>query len=140
MLYRPRPFDLVDGKANDDFVTATALGKATHDVGARLVIVDVLRAAARFKENEQSEFARVRDAIEPLLAAGRTVLLLHHFGKLSDTQQQRSPGERMAGHWGDVRRTRRRLPVSRGSESGARRLQASRSRRATSPHPTRSAS
>ena len=58
MLYRPRPFDLVDGSADSDFATAAALIAAASDVEAALVIIDVLRAAARFKENEQAEFAK----------------------------------------------------------------------------------
>ena len=91
MLYRPRPFNLAD------LPTAGWLADEAELVDAGLVVVDVLRAAARFQENAAEDFARVRDALEPLLAAGRTVLLLHHFGKLTETQKERSPGERMAG-------------------------------------------
>jgi len=91
MLYRPRPFDLVE------FATADWLADEAERVDAGLVIVDVLRAAARFRENDAEDFARVRDSLEPLLVADRTALLLHHFGKLNETQKERSPGERMAG-------------------------------------------
>jgi RecA-family ATPase len=91
MLYRPRPFDLAD------LVTATWLRDQAEEIDAALVVVDVLRAAARFQENVAEDFARVRDALDPLLAAGRSVPVLHHFGKLSETQKERSPGERMAG-------------------------------------------
>jgi len=91
MLYRPRPFNL------SDIATSDWLLEETIDVDAALVFVDVLRAAAKFQENAAEDFARIRDHLEPLLAAGRTVALLHHFGKLTDTQKERSPGERMAG-------------------------------------------
>ena len=66
-------------------------------------------------------FALVRDGLEPLLAAGRTVALLHHFGKLSETQKERSPGERMAGTGAMYGALDVGLLITR-SESGARRL------------------
>jgi hypothetical protein len=91
MLYRPRPFDLAELATSDWLLDEAA------DVDAALVIVDVLRAAARFKENAAEDFARIRDHLNPLLEQQRTVALLHHFGKLNDTQKERSPGERMAG-------------------------------------------
>jgi AAA domain/Toprim-like len=91
MLYRPRPFDLAE-LATSDWLLEEAI-----DVDAQLVFVDVLRAAARFQENVAEDFARIRDHLEPLLAGERTVALLHHFGKLTETQKERSPGERMAG-------------------------------------------
>lgn len=91
MLYRPRPFDLAE------LATADWLFEEADDVDAALIVIDVLRAAARFQENAAEDFARIRDHLAPLLDAGRTVALLHHFGKLNDTQKERSPGERMAG-------------------------------------------
>jgi hypothetical protein len=91
VLYRPRPFNLAD------LADATWLADESDQLDARLVVVDVLRAAARFQENSAEDFARIRAGLDPLLAAGRTVLLLHHFGKASDTLRERSPGERMAG-------------------------------------------
>jgi hypothetical protein len=91
MLYRPRPFDLAELATSDWLLDEAA------DVDAALVIVDVLRAAARFQENAAEDFARIRDHLNPLLEQQRTVALLHHFGKLNDTQKERSPGERMAG-------------------------------------------
>lgn len=91
MLYRPRPFNLAE------LSTAGWLSDEAHRIDAVLIVVDVLRAAARFQENVAEDFARVRDALEPLLAEERTALLLHHFGKLTETQKERSPGERMAG-------------------------------------------
>lgn len=115
MLYRPRPFDLANAG------TGTELQREAERVGAVLVIVDVLRAGARFKENVAEEFAQVRDALAALLDAGRTVGLLHHFGKLSDTQKERSPGERMAGTGAMYGALDVGLLITR-SESGARRL------------------
>lgn len=91
MLYRPRPFDLARPES------AAWLAEAVDELAARFVVVDVLRAAARFRENVAEDFAVVRDAFEPMLRSGVTIAVLHHFGKLSDSQQDRSPGERMAG-------------------------------------------
>jgi hypothetical protein len=115
MLYRPRPFDLAE-IATADWLVAEAV-----DVDAAFVIVDVLRAAARFDENAAADFARIRDRLDPLLTAGRTVALLHHFGKLTDTQKERSPGERMAGTGAMYGALDVGLLITR-SEDGARRL------------------
>jgi hypothetical protein len=115
LLYRPRPFDLAD------LATATWLRDDAAEFDAALVVVDVLRAAARIKENVAEDFARVRDGLEPLLAAGRTVALLHHFGKLNETQKERSPGERMAGTGAMYGALDVGFLITR-SESGARRL------------------
>lgn len=114
-LYRPRPFDLADLK------TATWLRDDAAEHDAALVVVDVLRAAARINENVAEDFARVRDGLEPMLAAGRTVALLHHFGKLTETQKERSPGERMAGTGAMYGALDVGFLITR-SESGARRL------------------
>jgi hypothetical protein len=91
LLYRPRPFDLAE------LETAGWLHEAVRTVDARYVVIDVLRSAARIDEKDPADFARVRDALEPLLLEARTVDLLHHFGKLTDTQKERLPGERMTG-------------------------------------------
>jgi hypothetical protein len=115
MLYRPRPFDLAD------VGTAGWLREEAERLDAALVVVDVLRAAARYEENAAKDFARVRDGLEPLLAADRTVALLHHFGKLTETQKERSPGERMAGTGAMYGALDVGLLITR-SESGARRL------------------
>ena len=115
MLYRPRPFNLVE------LETAEWLVAEAEHVDARLVVIDVLRAAARFQENVAEEFAAVRDALGPLLAAGRTVALLHHFGKLTETQKERSPGERMAGTGAMYGALDVGFLITR-SEGGARRL------------------
>jgi hypothetical protein len=115
MLYRPRPFDLAE------LATAGWLVEEAEQTDAALVVVDVLRAAARFDENAAADFARIRDRLDPLLAAGRTVALLHHFGKLSDTQRERSPGERMAGTGAMYGALDVGFLITR-SEEGARRL------------------
>src|SRR5262249_26514765 len=70
VLYRPRPFDLVE------LDTQTWLFEQADELDAALVLIDVLRAAAHFKENDAGEFLRVRDGLEPLLAAGRSVPVL----------------------------------------------------------------
>ena len=132
MLYRPRPFDLAE------LATADWLLEEAADVDAALVVVDVLRAAARFKENAAEDFARVRDDLDPLLAGERTVALLHHFGKLTDTQKERSPGERMAGTGAMYGALDVGFLITRSETAPA--VCGSTSRRATSPRPTRSAS
>jgi hypothetical protein len=91
VCFRPRPLNLVD------LEHAGWLRDEAEDVHAALVVIDVLRAAARWNENAAEEFALIRDALAPQLDAGRTIALLHHFGKMSEAQRERSPGERMAG-------------------------------------------
>jgi hypothetical protein len=117
VLYRPRPFDLVDKEMR----SAGWLHEQVAAVDASLVIVDVLRAAARFRENVSEDFALVRDALAPILAADRTVVLLHHFGKLTDTQKERSPGGRTAGTGAMYGALDVGFLITR-SENGARRL------------------
>ena len=115
MLYRPRPFNLVD-LADAQWLQEEA---AEHD--AALVIVDLLRRAAPINENSAEDFARLRDALEPMLAEGRTVAPLHHFAKLSENQKERQPGERMSGTGAMFGALDVGLYVTK-SESGARRL------------------
>jgi hypothetical protein len=115
LLYRPRPFDLSEPE------TAGWLQEQATGIDAALVIIDVLRGAARIRENEAADFARVREALDPMLAADCSVALLHHFGKLNETQQQRSPGERMAGTGAMYGALDVGLLITR-SELGARRL------------------
>lgn len=115
MLYRPRPFDLAE------LATADWLLQEALDTSAAIVFIDVLRAAARFDENAAADFGRLRDHLEPLLHAGITVILLHHFGKMNDTQRERSPGERMAGTGAMYGALDVGLLITK-SEDGARRL------------------
>ena len=77
MLYRPTPFDLAEIGAEG---AGEWLREEAERVGARFVVVDVLRQAARINENSAADFGRVRDALEPLLRSS-VVALLHHFGK-----------------------------------------------------------
>ncbi len=114
-LYRPRPFDLADpGRA-------ALLREAALRLGAALVVVDVLRAAARFRENVAEDFALIRQGLEPLLEAGCAITLLHHFSKLTEVSRDRSPGERMAGTGAMYGSLDVGFLITR-SEDGARRL------------------
>lgn len=115
LLYRPRPFDLARSES------AQWLLEEQEATNAAFIVVDVLRAAARFRENVSEDFAVVRDSFEPLLDRGCTVAVLHHFGKLTDTQGQRSPGERMAGTGAMYGALDVGFLITR-SEQGARRL------------------
>lgn len=90
-LYKPAGINLADpGWAN-------LLHISTTQVDAALVIVDVLRASARLKENDQESFSALRFNLQPITDAGRSLAMLHHFGKLTETQKERDPGERMSG-------------------------------------------
>lgn len=91
LTYKPRGINIADE------AWANALIQTALDQDAALVIVDVLRAAARIKENSSEDFAGLRDNLEPLLTTGRSVGLLHHFGKLTEITKERTPGERMTG-------------------------------------------
>lgn len=91
LTYKPRGINIADQ------AWANALIQTAIDHDHALVIVDVLRAAARIKENSSEEFAALRDNLEPLLARGHSVALLHHFGKLTEITKERTPGERMTG-------------------------------------------
>lgn len=91
LTYKPRGINIAD-KAWSNALIQTAL-----DNDDALVIVDVLRAAARIKENSSEDFAALRDNLEPLLSMGRSIALLHHFGKLTELTKERTPGERMTG-------------------------------------------
>jgi hypothetical protein len=91
LTYKPRGINI----ANPDWANALIQQAIDHDHA--IVIVDVLRAAARIKENSSEDFAALRDNLEPLLAMGRSVAILHHFGKLTEITKDRTPAERMSG-------------------------------------------
>jgi len=114
-LYRPRPFDLARAESSE------WLEAQVDELGARFVVVDVLRAAARMRENSAEDFAVFRDYLEPMLRSGVTVAVLHHFGKLTETQHERAPGERMSGTGAMYGALDVGLLITR-SEDGARRL------------------
>jgi RecA-family ATPase len=60
--YKPRGINIADPE------WAAALGRAAgRQIGAKLIIVDVLRAAARMKENPTDEFLALRHNLLPIL-------------------------------------------------------------------------
>ena len=92
IAYKPPGINLADPG------WAAELAREAADIDAALVAVDVLRAAARMRnENAADEFGALRDNLRPLTDAGRVVALAHHFGKLTELAKERSPGERMSG-------------------------------------------
>lgn len=91
IAYKPRGVNLAEPRWSE------ALLEAALGCGAKLVIVDVLRSAARIKENDASEFAALAFNLSPLAHAGIGTALLHHFTKLSETSKERTPMERMSG-------------------------------------------
>jgi hypothetical protein len=91
LSYKPRGINIADPGWAQHITDACA------EINAQLVIVDVLRAAAVIKENSPEEFARMIANLSPLLDGVRSLALLHHFTKLSETSKERTPGERMSG-------------------------------------------
>lgn len=92
IIYKPPGINLSDpGWAHELIAVAAELDVA-------LVAVDVLRAAARLKnENSAEDFGILHDNLRPLTTDGRVVALAHHFGKLTELSKERTPGERMTG-------------------------------------------
>ena len=88
--YRPRGINLADSEWAAEIANLSAEGEYA------VVFVDVLRNAARIKENDSSEFGLLRSLLEPALAH-TSIALLHHFTKLSETSKERTPAERMSG-------------------------------------------
>lgn len=115
LAYKPRGINIADP------AWANALQDAANDTDAALVIVDVLRAAARIKENSPEEFLSLRANLEPTMADGRAIALLHHFGKLTEITKERTPGERMSGS-GAMYGSMDVGVFITGSENGARNL------------------
>lgn len=92
ILYKPPGVNLSDP------VWADRLRQAVAEHESALTIVDVLRSAAVYKENDVQAFAQLRANVAPIFSEdGRALLFLHHFGKLSEVNRDRRPGERMAG-------------------------------------------
>lgn len=89
--YKPRGINLANPR------WAEALRVQAERCGACLVVVDVLRAAAFIKENDAAEFAALAGNLAPIMGDGRSVALLHHYGKLTETSKERTPAERMSG-------------------------------------------
>lgn len=113
--YKPRGINIADPE------WAKALGRAAALIGAKLIIVDVLRAAARMKENPSDEFLMLRHNLLPILHDGCSIALLHHFGKLTEITKERSPGERMSGSGAMYGAMDIGLFIT-GSENGAKNL------------------
>jgi AAA domain-containing protein len=91
LAYKPRGINLADPE------WGASLVRAAEEINAGLVVVDVLRRAARFKENDAGDFAALALNLQPTLDRGTSIAMLHHFGKLSDLNRDRDPGERMSG-------------------------------------------
>ena len=94
ITYRPIGLDLSDGTWAHDVI------QACDERNVRLVIIDVLRAAApRLRESGEGagDFAGIRAGLAPLLAQGITICLLHHFIKAGEASKGRTIGERMSG-------------------------------------------
>lgn len=113
--YKPRGINIADPE------WASALGRAAGLIGAKLIIVDVLRAAARMKENPSDEFLTLRHNLLPILQDGCSIALLHHFGKLTEITKERTPGERMSGSGAMYGAMDIGLFIT-GSENGAKNL------------------
>jgi hypothetical protein len=91
LTYKPKGINLADG------AWADALVGEARALGAALVVIDVLRRAARIQENAAGEFMALIDLLSPLAEHGVSVALLHHFVKTSEETRGRTPGERLAG-------------------------------------------
>lgn len=91
LLYKPRGLNLADPAWIRD------IRRTIDTTGARLLIVDVLRAAAAIKENDNDAFNAFRLILDPIVQDGCSIALLHHFGKLTEITKDRTPGERMSG-------------------------------------------
>ena len=93
LAYKPRGLNL-----SDPAWSAWVVEKAT-EVGAGLVVVDVLRRAASVREDNQGaqDFTQLLDSLAELARDGRALAFLHHFAKASEQSSARSPGERMVG-------------------------------------------
>lgn len=90
-LYKPRGINLADP------AWAYKLRQAAGQIDAAIVIVDVLRASARIKENDQESFGQLRANLQPITDDGRAIAMLHHNTKLSEISKERAPGERLSG-------------------------------------------
>ena len=91
IIFKPRGINLADP------TWANTLRQAAKTVDAAIIFIDVMRAAARIKENDQAEFSNLRHNLQPLTDDGRAIAMLHHNVKLSDISKERDPGERMSG-------------------------------------------
>jgi hypothetical protein len=94
IMYKPPGIDIADG------AWAGKITSAAEQLGAKLVIVDVLRAAApgmREDGKGAEDFAKIRANLAPLQTTGCSVVLLHHFVKRNESNKGRGIGELMSG-------------------------------------------
>jgi len=93
IAYKPRGLNL-----SDPAWAAWTVEKAA-ELGAGLVVVDVLRRAANVREDNAGaqDFAQLLDNLAELARDGRALVLLHHFAKQSEQSSSRPAGERMTG-------------------------------------------
>lgn len=90
-LYKPRGINLADR------AWAERIRRAADKPDAALIAIDVMRASARLKENDQEAFGALRSNLQPITDDGRAIAMLHHNVKLSEISKERDPGERMSG-------------------------------------------
>jgi hypothetical protein len=91
VLYKPAGLNLADP------AWTRSIQQLAQRAGARMLIIDVLRAAAVLKENSNDEFRDLVRTLQPITNDGCALALLHHFGKLTELSRDRTPGERMSG-------------------------------------------
>ena len=93
IVYKPRRIDLRDATSAQDLVATVG------DTPPGILILDVLRRAARVRESGDGagDFAEVLDNLRPLIDAGWTIVILHHFTKWNEATAGRDTGDRMSG-------------------------------------------
>ena len=93
VVYKPRRIDLHDAASAGELIDAVS------GLAPGVLIVDVLRRAARIRESGEGvgDFTHTLANLEPLTAAGWTIILLHHFRKWSDAAGAADTGDRMSG-------------------------------------------
>lgn len=91
LMYRPPAMDLMHKGC------AEALRVQAEVSNAKIIFIDVLRAATVFDENSASDFSRLMHNLRPILNDGISIAMLHHFSKWGETNSNRDPGDRMVG-------------------------------------------
>lgn len=89
-IYRPRGINLADPEWAADLTNLAA------EEQYAVIFVDVMRAAARFKESDATDFSLLRSYLEPAMHHC-SIAMLHHFTKLSEISRERDAMERMSG-------------------------------------------
>lgn len=93
VAYKPKGINLSDG------AWAARLVDRARQLGAGLVVVDVLRRAATVAEDVKgaADFASLLRNLADLEAERRALVFCHHFTKPGETQKGRKAADRMAG-------------------------------------------